>query len=77
MIGLALLLSENRRLANWRLICIGLLAQIALAVLILQGDAMGEFFSPLGWPKIFFSWLSFAFVKTLQFSTEGARFRVW
>lgn len=74
VVGLALLLSENRRLANWRLIFVGLLAQIVLAVLILQGDAMGEFFSPLGWPKVFFSWLSYAFVKTLEFSTEGARF---
>ena len=74
IIGLALLFSENRRLANWRLIVLGILAQIVIAILVLQGDAMGQFFSPLGWPKAVFSWVSTFFVKILQFTTEGAQF---
>ncbi len=74
VIGLALLFSENRRLANWRLIVLGILAQIMIAILVLQGDAMGQFFSPLGWPKEVFSWVSTFFVKILQFTTEGAQF---
>ena len=74
VIGLALLFSENRRSANWRLIFLGILAQIVIAILVLQGDAMGQFFSPLGWPKALFSWISTFFVKILQFTTEGAQF---
>ncbi len=74
IIGLALLFSENRRLANWRLIIIGILAQIIIALLVLKGDAMGEFFAPLGWPKLFFSGISSFFVLILRFTTEGAQF---
>ena len=74
IIGLALLFSENRRLANWRLIIIGILAQIVIALLVLKGDAMGEFFAPLGWPKLFFSGISSFFVLILRFTTEGAQF---
>ena len=74
VIGLALLFSENRRLANWRLIIIGVLAQIIIALLVLQGDAMGQFFAPLAWPKLLFSGISSFFVKILEFTTEGAQF---
>lgn len=35
---------------------------------------MGEFFSPLGWPKMFFSWVSGFFVLVLNFTTAGAVF---
>jgi len=74
IIGIALLFSENRRLASWRLIIIGIFAQIFIALLVLKGNVMGQFFAPLGWPKIFFSWISSFFVKILQFTTEGAQF---
>lgn len=72
--GIALLFSENRRLASWRLIFLGILGQIVIAVLVLQGDVMGQAFAPLGWPKAVFSWISTFFVKILQFTTEGAQF---
>ncbi len=74
LIGLALLFSEDRRLVSWRLIVIGILSQILIALLILKGDAMGAFFAPLGWPKLFFSGIGSIFVKMLQFTTEGAQF---
>lgn len=35
---------------------------------------MAEFFSPLGWPKQFFSFVSSFFVVVLDFTTEGAQF---
>ena len=74
VVGLAMLLSENWRLIKWRLILIGVLAQILVALLVLQGDTMGELFPPLGWPKILFSKISSLFVLILQFTTEGAQF---
>ncbi|MCY4159770.1 MAG: NupC/NupG family nucleoside CNT transporter [Bacteroidetes bacterium] len=74
IIGIALLFSEDRRKANWRLIMIGVMAQILIALLVLQGDALGQYFAPLGWPKLLFSWISSFFVKILQFTTEGAQF---
>ncbi len=74
VIALALLFSENRRLTNWRLIVIGIFAQILIAVFVLQGDALGDLFAPLGWPKLMFSGIGSFFVAILQFTTEGARF---
>jgi len=74
VIGLALLFSENRHRANWRLILIGILAQVLIALFVLKGDVMGEFFPPLGWPKLMFSAIGSFFVAILQFTSEGARF---
>ena len=74
VIGLALLLSENRSRIKWQLILIGIIIQILVAILVLQGDTVGEFFAPLGWPKILFSRISSIFVLILQFTTEGAQF---
>jgi len=74
IIGLALLFSENRRLANWRLILLGILSQIVIALFVLKGNAMGEFFAPLGWPRLLFSAIGTFFVAILEFTTEGARF---
>ena len=74
ILGIALLFSNNRRKVNWRMVGAGLLLQIVLAVLILKGSAMGEFFGPLGWPKAFFSWISSFFVLVLNFTTAGAQF---
>jgi len=74
ILGIAFLFSNNRRTVNWRTVGAGLLLQIILAVLILKGSAMGAFFAPLGWPKLFFSWVSSFFVLVLDFTTAGARF---
>lgn len=74
IIGIALLFSKNRKAINWKLVVTGLGIQFVLAVLILKGSAMAEVWSPLGWPKAFFSWVSSFFVIVLDFTTAGAEF---
>ncbi len=74
ILGLALAFSNNRKAVNWRLVGIGLGIQLTLAIFILKGSALAEFFSPLGWPKLFFSVISSFFVKVIDFTTEGAQF---
>lgn len=74
ILSITFLLSRSRRDINWRLVGSGLLLQFILAIFILKGEEMGAFFAPLGWPKMFFSWISSFFVLVLNFTTEGARF---
>jgi CNT family concentrative nucleoside transporter len=74
IIGIAVLISNNRKSVNWRMVSAGLGLQVFLAIFILKGDVMGSFFSPLGWPKAFLSWISSFFVLVLNFSTAGAEF---
>ena len=74
ILGIALLCSNNRRKVKWRTVGAGLLLQIILAIFILKGAEMGEFFAPLGWPKAFFKWISGFFVLVLEFTIEGAKF---
>ncbi len=74
IIGIAYVLSENRRRVNWKLVLTGISLQIILAVFVLKGDDMRAFFAPLAWPKDFFAWVSSFFVLVLNFTTEGAKF---
>lgn len=74
VLGIALLCSEDRRRTNWRMVGLGILIQVILAILILKGEALGQVFAPLAWPKAAFAWISSLFVLVLQFTTEGARF---
>ncbi|WKZ68164.1 MAG: nucleoside transporter C-terminal domain-containing protein [Melioribacteraceae bacterium] len=74
LIGIAFLLSNNRTKVNWRLVGTGLGLQILFAILIIKGELLGSYFSPLGWPKQFFSWVSSFFVLVLNFTGEGAKF---
>lgn len=74
IIGIALAFSNNRKAINWKLVGSGLAIQLVLAVFILKGSDMAEFWSPLGWPKAFFSWVSSFFVVVLDFTTAGAEF---
>ncbi len=74
ILGLAYALSSARNRVDWRLVGMGILLQLVLAIFILKGDNMGRYFAPLGWPKAFFSWISSFFVLILNFTTEGARF---
>lgn len=74
IIGIALLFSNNRKAVNWKLAATGLGIQFVLAVFILKGSVMAEFWPPLGWPKVFFSWISSFFVIVLDFTTAGAEF---
>ncbi|MEL7834596.1 NupC/NupG family nucleoside CNT transporter [Fodinibius sp. Rm-B-1B1-1] len=74
IIGISMLFSTNRKAINWRLVGTGLGIQFVLAIFILKGRQMAEYWSPLGWPKDFFSWVSSFFVIVLDFTTEGAKF---
>ncbi len=74
ILGVAFLLSENRRRVNWKLVFSGLTLQIVLAIFVLKGDDMRAVFAPLAWPKDFFAWVSSFFVLVLNFTTEGAKF---
>lgn len=74
LIGLATLLSKDKKNINWRLVGIGLSLQAVLGIFILKGEAMAAFFSPLGWPKELFRFISSFFVVIIDFTTEGAQF---
>ena len=75
LIALAWAFSNNKRRVDWRLVGIGLLIQIVLAVFLLRGDDMARTFSPLGWPRAAFDGLSYFFgVKMLEAVTAGASF---
>jgi concentrative nucleoside transporter, CNT family len=74
IIGIALAFSNNRKAVNWKLVGTGLGIQFILAIFILKGAVMAGFWSPLGWPKAFFSWVSSFFVVVLDFTTAGAEF---
>jgi CNT family concentrative nucleoside transporter len=74
IIGISVLFSKNKKHINWRMVGTGLGIQFVLAVFILKGRQMAEYWTPLGWPKDFFSWVSSFFVIVLDFTTEGAKF---
>jgi CNT family concentrative nucleoside transporter len=74
IIGIAVAFSNNRKAIDWKLVGTGLGIQFVLALFILKGSNMAEYWSPLGWPKAFFSWVSSFFVIVLDFTTEGAEF---
>lgn len=64
ILGIAYLLSNNRKAINYRVVGMGLLIQASLAVFILK--------TPAG--KSIFGWLGKAVTKVLSFSDEGAKF---
>lgn len=64
ILGLAFLWSNNRKRINYRVVTVGLLLQVALAIFILK--------VPLG--QTIFQWLGQAINKLLDFSKEGAMF---
>lgn len=74
VLGIALLISNNKKKVNWKLVASGLGLQIVFAILIIKGDALGNFFAPLGWPKELFKFISSFFVLILNFTQQGAQF---
>lgn len=74
IIAIALAFSNNRKEVDWKLVGTGLGIQFILAIFILKGAVMADFWSPLGYPKMFFSWISSFFVVVLDFTTAGAQF---
>ena len=74
LIGIAYLLSNNKKKISWRLVIVGLSLQFVFAVFILRSEELRNFFTPLGWPKDFFNWISSFFVIVLNFTMQGAQF---
>lgn len=74
ILGIAFLISNNKRKINWRLVVTGLAIQVTFAIFILKGEELGRIFAPLGWIKEFFKFISGFFVLVLNFTTEGAKF---
>ncbi|MGD8778275.1 MAG: nucleoside transporter C-terminal domain-containing protein [Ignavibacteria bacterium] len=74
LIGIAYLFSNNKKKINWRLVGIGLGLQFVFAFFIIKGETLGSYFAPLGWPKLFFSEISYLFVLLLKFTSEGSEF---
>jgi len=74
LIGIAFILSNNKKKINWKLVLTGLGLQFVFAVFILRSEELRSFFGPFGWPKDFFTWISGFFVIILNFTTKGASF---
>ena len=64
LIGLAYLVSNNKKSIDWRLVGIGIFLQIIFGLLITK----------VGFVADSFNWISGKFVKFLSFSTDGAKF---
>ncbi|MFH0733988.1 MAG: nucleoside transporter C-terminal domain-containing protein [bacterium] len=74
LLGIAFLFSNNKKKIDWKLVGSGITLQFVFAILIIKGDALGNFFAPFAYPLIFFRWVSSLFVMLLSFTTEGAVF---
>ncbi|NNG28190.1 MAG: NupC/NupG family nucleoside CNT transporter [Ignavibacteriaceae bacterium] len=74
LVGIAFLLSNNKKKINWKLVGTGLGLQFVFAVFILRSEELRSFFFILGWPKDFFGWISGFFVVVLNFTMAGAQF---
>jgi len=64
LVGLAYIVSSNKKTIDWRLVGIGILLQITFGLLITK----------VGFVADGFDWVSVKFVKFLSFSTDGAKF---
>ncbi len=64
VLGIAFLVSNNKRAINWRLISLGLILQIVFAVFVLK----------ISYGQWVFAQISSVFVTVLNFTNEGAQF---
>jgi CNT family concentrative nucleoside transporter len=74
IVGIAFLFSNNKRKIDWRMVVIGLIIQLVLAILIIHGETLRSWFFPLGWVKDSVNWLGNAIVAILGFTLEGSKF---
>ncbi|HEX9615084.1 MAG TPA: nucleoside transporter C-terminal domain-containing protein, partial [Bacteroidota bacterium] len=74
LLGIAWAFSNNRRRVNWKLVGTGLSLQAVFGILVIKGETLALYFSPLGWVKVAFGFIAEGFVVVLGFTTEGARF---
>ncbi|NNE55526.1 MAG: Na+ dependent nucleoside transporter, partial [Flavobacteriales bacterium] len=64
LVGVAWLISENRKKINWRVVGIGLLIQLGLAICILKIDQVESFFESIG----------ALFITIINFTGDGVSF---
>jgi CNT family concentrative nucleoside transporter len=77
VIGIAFLFSNNKRKISWRLVGIGLVIQLMLAIFVIHGDtflALPYVGWLLGLPKILINWLGNAVISLLGFIAAGSEF---
>ncbi len=74
LLGIAYLISNNKKAINWKLVIVGISMQVIFAIFVLKGTLLASYFGPLGWPKLLFEKISEGFVVILGFTTEGAKF---
>lgn len=67
LIGICYVFSNNRRAINWRLVMLGLVAQIAFAIGVLSQGKYNFF-------RIIIQWLSDKFVEVIGFGHKGIEF---
>ncbi len=67
LLGLCFLFSNNRKAINWKLVGIGIVAQIAFAVGVLSGGKYNIF-------RIVIQWVSEKFVEIINLSHKGIEF---
>tara|TARA_B100001057_G_scaffold277420_1_gene277709 strand:- start:183 stop:1502 length:1320 start_codon:yes stop_codon:yes gene_type:complete len=63
LIIIAYALSENRKNISWKVVFIGLLTQLIIAICVIK----------IGWIKSFFEYISGFFVKVLEYTQSGTR----
>lgn len=77
VIGIAFLFSNNKRKISWRLVSIGLVIQLVLAIFVIHGDtflALPYVGWLLGLPKLLINWLGNAVISLLGFIAAGSEF---
>ncbi len=77
IIGIAFLFSNNKRKISWRLVGIGLVIQLVLAIFVIHGDtflALPYVGWLLGLPKLAINWLGNAIISLLSFIAAGSEF---
>jgi CNT family concentrative nucleoside transporter len=71
IIGLAYVVSNNRRKINWRMVGTGFLIQLVFGFLVLKGRDFGP---PFNFLALLFEALGKGIVNLLEFTVDGARF---
>ncbi len=71
ILGIAWLISNNKKQINWRLVGMGMLIQLVFGLLVLKGKSWGF---PFNLFALMFEKIGEGFVAILSFTTEGARF---
>ena len=67
LVGLCYLLSNNRKAINWKLVTMGIVAQLCFAIGVLSQGKYNFF-------RIFIQWISDKFVEVINLAHKGIEF---